>query len=109
MGFSSPPIPSPSPLGLRKRTVLAVTSNEAPGVPSWRFQMRGLPVLGSAFKRPSTRTLLPLCRYWLQVSACFPHAETRNQMVSLTCWPLFDVYWRLLATEKLVTAWPLGV
>src|SRR5512142_3238790 len=102
------PSPVPSPREERKRTVWALISKEAPGVPSWRVQMRGLPFL-SAFRRPSTSTLLPLCRYWLQVSAVLPNTETRNQIVSSTFSPALLVYWRLEATEKLVTGWPLGV
>src|SRR5512135_3374249 len=99
-----PPPPSPSARVLRKRTVPAVTSNEAPELPSCFVQMRGPPVFLSGVRRPSTRTLEPFLRYWLQISACLPQAEIRNQMVSLTCSPLEDVYLRFDATEKDVTA-----
>jgi uncharacterized protein (DUF885 family) len=45
-----------SPAGLlsRNSTMLAVSSNDAPALPSCRVKMRGPPVLGSAFRRPST-------------------------------------------------------
>src|SRR5665648_516590 len=91
---SSPPEgaePSISPREDRKRTVPALTSKEAREVPSWACQMRGPPVAGSLVRRPSTSTLLPFLRYWLQVSACLPQAEMRNQVVSLTCSPLLLV------------------
>src|SRR5512144_76093 len=94
---------------LRKRTVCALTSKEAPELPSCFCQMRGPPVFLSGVRRPSTRTFEPFLRYWLQISACLPHAETRNQIVSLTCSPLEEVYLRLDATENEVTAWPEGV
>src|SRR5512140_244750 len=103
------PPPSPSARVLRKRTVPAVTSKDAPDEPSCFCQMRGPPVFLSGVSRPSTSTLEPFLRYWLQISACLPHAEMRNQIVSLTCSPLEDVYLRLDATENDVTAWPEGV
>src|SRR5450759_505718 len=103
------PPPSVSERLLRKRTVCAETSKEARLVPSWACQMRGPPVTGSAVNRPSNSTFEPFLRYWLQVSPVLPQAETRNQMVSLTVSALLLVYWRLVATEKDVTAWPEGV
>jgi hypothetical protein len=72
-------------------------------VPSIALPYARAPVVGSGLKRPSTSTLLPLCRYWLQTSACLPHTEMRNQMVSLTVCPAALVYWRLQASGKLVT------
>src|SRR5512143_4073108 len=108
----SPPVGAISPASLReerKRTVEAVTSKEAPALPSCLVQTRGPPVFLSGVRRPSINTLEPLRRYWLQTSACFPQAEMRNQMVSFTCSPLEAVYWRFVATEKDVTAWPEGV
>src|SRR5512135_53129 len=104
-----PPPPSPSARVLRKRTVPAVTSKLAPELPSCFCQMRGPPVFLSGVRRPSTRTLEPFFRYWLQISACLPQAEIRNQIVSLTCSPFDEVYFRLEATGNEVTAWPDGV
>src|SRR5512141_1000085 len=105
-----PPVPpSVSPRELRKRTVWAFTSKEARDEPSCEVQMRGPPVAASAVRRPSTSTLEPFLRYWLQVSAILPQTETRNQIVSLIDSPLLLVYWRLVATEKEVTGWPEGV
>src|SRR3990172_8823389 len=98
--FTPPPISPPSWREERKRTVLAVTSNEVPAVPSCLVQMRGPPVALSGVKRPSTRTLEPFLTYWLQTSAVLPQVETRNQMVSFTCSPFEAVYWRLVATEN---------
>src|SRR5512143_320741 len=103
------PPPSLSPRVVRKRTVCALTSKEEPEVPSCFCQMRGPPVFLSGVSRPSTSTFEPFFRYWLQISACLPHADIRNQMVSLTCSPLDDVYFRFEATENEVTAWPDGV
>src|SRR5512143_3100299 len=109
---SLPPAAGTSPASLRedrKRTVEAVTSKEAAAPPSCLVHTRGPPVVLSGVRRPSINTFEPLRRYWLQTSACLPQAEIRNQMVSLTCSPLEAVYWRLLATEKEVTACPEGV
>src|SRR5664279_1410870 len=97
-----PPLPETGPLSLtspraeRKRTVVAVISNEAPAVPSCLVQIRGPPVVLSGVRRPSISTLDPFFTYWLHASAVFPHVETRNQMVSLTCSPFPAVYWRLV-------------
>src|SRR6266542_1250797 len=103
------PLSPTSPRAERKRTVVGVISNEEPAVPSCLVQMRGPPVVLSGVRRPSTSTLEPFFTYWLQASADFPHVETRNQIVSLTCSPFPAVYWRLVATEKDVTACPDGV
>src|SRR5689334_6736389 len=103
------PSPPDSPREDRKRTVLAVTSNEARGVPSCAVHTRGPPVAPSGVSRPSTSTLPPFLRYWLQTSACLPQVVTRNQTVSLIVSPALFVYWRLVATEKDVTGWPEGV
>ena len=73
-------------------------------MPSCRVHTRGPPEAGSAVKRPSMRPLLPRFKYWLQVSACLPQADTRNQTVSLTRCPSDAVNCRLVATEKFVTA-----
>src|SRR5512143_2421674 len=105
---AAPPL-SLSPRVVRKRTVCALTSNEEPEVPSCFCQIRGPPVFLSGVSRPSISTREPFFRYWLQISACLPHAETLNQIVSLTCSPLEEVYLRLDATENEVTAWPEGV
>src|SRR5512136_1725647 len=94
---------------LRKRTVCALTSKDAPEVPSCFCQMRGPPVFLSGVRRPSMRTLEPFLRNWLQISACLPQAEMRNQITSVCFWPLLSVQERLEATEKEVTAWPEGV
>ena len=45
---------------------------------------RGPPVSGSVLSLPITITLLPLCKYSLQASACFLQTETRTQIVSFT-------------------------
>src|SRR5512135_447852 len=92
------PPPSTSLRDERKRTVLAVTSKEARAEPLWSVHMRGPPVFWSGVNRPSTSTLEPFLTYWLQTSACLPQVVTRNQIVSFTCSPLLDVYWRLVAT-----------
>src|SRR3972149_700014 len=76
----------------RNRTVPALISNDALGLPSWAFQILGPPVVGSAVRRPSTNTLLPFRRYWLHVSACLPQADTLNQVVSLIDSPFLLVY-----------------
>src|SRR5512139_3905756 len=99
----------PSPREERNRTVPAVTSKEAPAVPSCLVQMRGPPVALSGVSLPSINTFVPFLTYWLQTSACFPQVVTRNQIVSLTCSPFPVVYCRLVATEKDVTACPEGV
>jgi hypothetical protein len=65
----------------RNRTVAALISYVDPAVPSCGCK-RGPPVLISRDKAAFDRTLLPFVRYWLQVSACFPQTETRNQIVS---------------------------
>src|SRR5512132_2524626 len=114
-GISAPSMPPiicpspPSPREDRKRTVPAVTSKDAPEEPSCLVQMRGPPVALSGVRRPSIKTFEPFLTYWLQTSACLPQVVTRNQMVSFTCSPLPVVYWRLVATEKDVTACPEGV
>src|SRR5512136_306988 len=110
-GIPSSPVIAPAIPGsavslreLRKRTVWALTSKEARVEPSFPVQVRGPPVLASAVRRPSTSTLEPFLRYWLQISPVLPQAETRNQIVSLMVSQLLLVYWRLVATEKEVTA-----
>src|SRR3989304_6372470 len=90
--ISMPLLPETGPLSLstreeRNRTVEAVISNDEPEVPSCFVQILGPPVDGSALMRPSTRTCWPFLRYWLQISACLPHAVPRNQMVFFTFSP----------------------
>src|SRR6478672_5319173 len=54
-------------------------------------------------------TLLPLCRYSLQVSARRSHATTRNHSVSSITCPSEPLRDRLTATEKVVIGVPCGV
>src|SRR5581483_4732633 len=54
-----PPLSPASPFGVRKRTVLARTSNDAPAVPSLRVYTRGPPVFSSTANSPSTNTRRP--------------------------------------------------
>jgi hypothetical protein len=68
-----------------------------------RVKMTGPPVAGSKVRRSlETSTRSPFLMYWLAVSAM------RTQMVSTTYSPSRGTR-TLMASEKLVTAVPLGV
>src|SRR5262245_59042190 len=108
MPLPAPPAPAVSLRLDRNLTAEAVTSKEVPIEPSCRVNMRGLPVLGSAFMRPSTSTLEPFFRYSLQASPCLPKTATRHQMVRSCCWPSCPVHFSLVAMLKLHTMVPEG-
>src|SRR5579859_3321132 len=108
------PAPAPGPPAVSPRldrnlTALAVSSNEARIWPSCPCHRRGLPVLGSAVMRPSTKTLEHFLRYSLQTSPILPKTLTRHQMVRSCFWPSWPVHFSLVAMEKLVTAAPEGI
>src|SRR3989338_3619451 len=59
-------------------------------------------------RTPSTKIGLPLCKCWLQASACLSHTVTVKKHTSSLISPDLSLKRRLTANPKLVTATPEG-